>query len=280
MNKVYRFIQKLFTFSYHEARGFLWLFIISCILLSIIVFPELVFNRNVETDPSEVEYLDSLAALFSENQAHERFSFNPNTVSKDSLVLIGFPEDVANRLINYRSSGGSFKIKNDVRKVYGVTSQLMDRIYELINLPDSFAVSRNAFYDRKFDINSATPKQLMTIHQIGDVLAARIVKYRELLGGYVDKDQYGEVYGLSEVALQNLNSFTFIHSGFKPELLKINSATLESLKRHPYISAQLAEDIIRYREINVTIESEIVLANFKSIDKSNFKKLILYLDFQ
>ena len=115
---------------------------------------------------------------------------------------------------------------------------------------------------------------------IGNVLAARIVKYRDLLGGFVNKNQLREVYGLQDIALGNLKSATFISSGFKPRLLKINRDSLEMLQNHPYISDKLAEDILRFREINSTIESEKVLANFISIDKSKFEKLILYLDFQ
>lgn len=115
---------------------------------------------------------------------------------------------------------------------------------------------------------------------IGDVLASRIVTYREMLGGYITEEQLDEVYGLSDEALRNVKSSVFIRDGFKPRLIKINSDSLNALKSHPYISGQLAEDIIRFREINTTIESEIVLANFKSVDKSNFEKLIFYLDFQ
>ena len=115
---------------------------------------------------------------------------------------------------------------------------------------------------------------------VGDVLAARIVKYRDLLGGYVSEDQLEEVFGLEDVALSNMKIETYIKLNFKPRLVRINHDSLEILQNHPYISYRLAEDILRFREINSTIESEIVLTDFKSIDKSNFKKLILYLDFR
>ena len=67
---------------------------------------------------------------------------------------------------------------------------------------------------------------------------------------------------------------------FRSRKIKINALDREGLAKHPYISDKLAADIVRYREVNNRIESEKVLANFKSVDKSNFKKLILYLDFQ
>jgi DNA uptake protein ComE-like DNA-binding protein len=156
----------------------------------------------------------------------------------------------------------------------------MDGIYTFINLPDSALRYQRKKPEQKIDLNSASVNQLKNVHMIGDVLATRIVKYRDLLGGFVNKNQLEEVYGLSEFALVNLTSAAFINSDFKPRLLKINHDSLEAFQNHPYISYQLAEDILRFREINSTIESEKVLVNFKSIDKSNFEKLILYLDFQ
>jgi len=115
---------------------------------------------------------------------------------------------------------------------------------------------------------------------IGDVLALRIVKYRDVLGGYISKEQVEEVYDLTNPALTNLTSSIYIAKDFRPDLIKVNQVSMEELESHPYISSKVAEDIMRFREINNKIESEKVLENFKSVDKSNFKKLILYLDFQ
>jgi DNA uptake protein ComE-like DNA-binding protein len=85
---------------------------------------------------------------------------------------------------------------------------------------------------------------------------------------------------LEKPALDALKTRAFVQKDFIPERLKVNQATAEELMRHPYISRQLAEDIVRVREINGAIESEKLLVNFKSVDKGNFEKLISYLDFQ
>lgn len=183
-------------------------------------------------------------------------------------------------MINYRYSGGRFKIKKDIRKVYGVAEELIDSLYSFIDLPDSMVREKKNLDELKFDINIATVEHLKKVNMIGDVLATRIVKYRELLGGFIGTEQFYEIYGLSDNAVENLKLSTYIDTGFNPRRLKVNHDALEMLERHPYISDQLAEDIVRYREINSTIDSEKVLANFKSVDKSNFEKLILYLDFQ
>lgn len=284
MDKIYQRINRLLKLSHNEARGFVSLLIISVIALILSFFPEIVIRQNITVDPADVKHLDSLVALlesdepFDENQT--LFSFNPNVISVDSLVLLGFPKSVAKRLVNYRSKGGRFFIKQDVKKIYGVTDKMMGDIYSFINLPDRALRIHEKKSSKKIDLNSASAEQFETITMIGDVFAARIVKYRNSLGGFVSKNQLEEVYGLSDDALNNLKSDTFITSGFKPQRIKINHDSLEVLRNHPYISDHLAEDILRFRDLNDAIESEKVLVNFKSVEKSKFEKLILYLDFQ
>ena len=284
MRKIILFFKNLLSLSYNEAKGFFSLLMISIVLLVLIFTPKLVIRDQKEVDPNDVYKLDSLASLLENKEFLERgsqlFLFDPNTISVDSLVLLGFSKRIAERLINYRSKGGKFYYKNDVSKIYGITDLLMKNIYPFINLPDSAIISVEKFTKQKIDLNSATTQQLKKVYMVGDVLAARIVKYRDLLGGFVSEDQLEEVFGLEDVALSNMKIETYIKLDFKPRLVRINHDSLEILQNHPYISYRLAEDILRFREINSTIESEIVLTDFKSIDKSNFKKLILYLDFR
>jgi competence protein ComEA len=284
LDKIYHFFNSLLKLSHSEARGFVGLLIVSVILLILMFFPEIVIRNKASVDPLEVMQLDSLVSILAgdelKNTDKTLFTFNPNVISQDSLELLGFPKTVANRLINYRSKGGKFYKKEDVKKIYGVTDQLMDNIYSFINLPEFASKSSKNQLTQKLDLNSASVDQLKKVPMIGAALAARIVNYRSLLGGFVSKNQLEEVYGLSDIALRNVKSATFINSGFIPMRLKINHDSLKVLQNHPYISDPLAEDIVRFREVNTTIESEKVLVNFKSIKKSKFEKLILYLDFQ
>lgn len=284
MDKIYQLIHSLLKLSYNEARGFVSLLIVSVIALILIFFPEIVIWKNRTIDPADVKQLDSLVAILESGESSDKnqtlFLFNPNVISMDSLLLLGFPKSVAGRLINYRSKGGKFFIKQDVKKIYGITDQLMDNIYSFVNLPDSSEKRQKSERTKIFDLNRANADDLKKVPMIGDVYATRIVKYRNALGGFVSKNQLEEVYGLSEDAVRNIKSGTFISSGFKPRRLKINHDSLELLQNHPYISNRLAEDILRFRDVNSTIDSEKVLVNFKSIEKSKFEILILYLDFQ
>lgn len=66
-----------------------------------------------------------------------RFSFNPNTVSKDSLQLLGFSSRQAQSIINYRNKGGKFRKKGDFARLYVVDSTMYLSLREYILLPDN-----------------------------------------------------------------------------------------------------------------------------------------------
>ena len=67
----------------------------------------------------------------------ERFSFNPNTIPKDSLVLLGFTDRQAQSIINYREKGGKFRKREDFAKLYVVDSAKYHSLAPYILLPDS-----------------------------------------------------------------------------------------------------------------------------------------------
>jgi len=53
--------------------------------------------------------------------------FDPNTVSKEDLKKMKIPFVVINTLDKYRNKGGTFKRKEDVKKIYGLT----DSVYQI-----------------------------------------------------------------------------------------------------------------------------------------------------
>lgn len=58
------------------------------------------------------------------------------------------------------------------------------------------------------DINAATVEQLKFIPQVGDVMAQRIIQYRESLGGrYTDLEQLKEIKGVGENTYLRLSAY-------------------------------------------------------------------------
>ena len=128
-----------------------------------------------------------------------------------------------------------------------------------------------------FDINAADETQLSTIKGIGPVLSARIVKFRNQLGGFISEAQCQEIYGLRPEVAERLKQRTYIGADFQPERIDINTADAQTLAAHPYITYQQARSMVRYRAQHgpfLTIES---LSALELIDKATLEKLNPYL---
>ena len=96
------------------------------------------------------------------------------------------------------------------------------------------------------DINRADSTELRRIRGIGPVLSVRIVKYRYLLGGFVRKEQLGEVYGIDAERYARIESQFFIDTT-AVRRIDLNRAGTYILKRHPYLDEKQAEAIADYR---------------------------------
>ena len=59
---------------------------------------------------------------------------------------------------------------------------------------------------RVLELNTCDSAELESLPAIGPVLAARIIKYRNLLGGYAFTEQLKEVYGLTPEAYSTISS--------------------------------------------------------------------------
>jgi DNA uptake protein ComE-like DNA-binding protein len=128
-----------------------------------------------------------------------------------------------------------------------------------------------------FDINTADEVQLSTIKGIGPVLAARIVKLRNKLGGFISQTQYQEVYGLRPEVVARLKKRTCISVGFQPKKLDINTADTQTLAVHPYITYQQARGIVHYRAQHGPFLTAEALSALVLIDEATLEKLKPYL---
>lgn len=81
---------------------------------------------------------------------------------------------------------------------------------EYVVLPQSNVsetISNTVVQDFRIDINSATKVQLMELHGIGEMLAERIIAYREQNGPFATTDDLLDVEGIGEKKLQAINEW-------------------------------------------------------------------------
>jgi len=104
------------------------------------------------------------------------------------------------------------------------------------------------------DINRADSVNLLPLPGIGPVFAGRIIRYRDLLGGYASVNQLQEVYGMSRETI-DLITDRIVFDTTVLDKLDLNSATFRELLRHPYLEYEDVKALVNYREFAGTIES-------------------------
>lgn len=129
------------------------------------------------------------------------------------------------------------------------------------------------------ELNSADTTMLKKVPGIGTSFANRIVKYRNLLGGFYSVTQLSEVYGIDEDKYNNLAPWFTVDASLI-KLLSVNSLPQDVLRKHPYINYQQAKAIhklIRQKKSITGWENLQLLDEFTEQDK---RRLQSYLSFE
>lgn len=112
------------------------------------------------------------------------------------------------------------------------------------------------------DINRADSLHLLPLPGIGPVYAGRIIKYRNLLGGFVSVVQLGEVYGIPGETVDLIKDLIQFDTSVIRKI-PLNDATFRELLKHPYLEYEDVKAIVNYREFEGTIQSfQELLDNF------------------
>lgn len=203
--------------------------------------------------------------------------FDPNTVTSNELADMGFQENLIHSLVNYRNSGGHFYTKNDVQKLYGLNDSLYHLIEDSISLPSqiSNAVVEKVIY-RKVEINSADTLDLQQLMGIGPSFANKIVKYRNLLGGYHSINQLLEVYGMDSSRFVSFYEQVEIDTSLIKKI-NINDAGIKEMIRHPYIEFYMAKAIVVKRESQQGFKRVGELLEMEEFYPELYQKLSPYL---
>lgn len=130
----------------------------------------------------------------------------------------------------------------------------------------------------KLDFNEADSIVLQVVPGIGQTMAGRIVKFREGLGGMIDKEQLLDVYGMTpEVADRVFEYFDFTPGIYKK--IQINQADASTLANHPYITYGAAKVLTAYRTQHGAYSTAEDLLKVRIFTEEWVDKIKPYLDF-
>jgi DNA uptake protein ComE-like DNA-binding protein len=256
--------------------------------------------------------IDSLKNLASQQDSIKIYPFNPNFITDYKGYVLGMSVAEIDRLLAFRKQNNYVDSPEGFQKVTGVSDSLLDVISPYFKFPEWTKVSRwssvgsgqYSVGSKQFsvgsgqspvgrgqfsgkstweglgeikDLNTVSAEELKSINGIGEKLSARIVKFRDKLGGFLIDAQLYDVYGLSpEVAKRTLKRYRVLDP---PQITKINinTASAAELAKLVYIPYQVGQRIVEYRTKVGTISSYSELTLIEEFPSDKIDRIKLYL---
>ena len=144
LKPLFIWIRNTFGFSKTETNGFMVLIPLMIFLLFAPSLYTAIFSKRYNNANEDRAILDSLLVMWNENAVLrnsnekrkipsvmviiELQQFDPNIAEVDLLQRVGVPLFLAQRILNYRSKGGVFKIKSDLQKIYDFPDSLFQSL--------------------------------------------------------------------------------------------------------------------------------------------------------
>jgi len=232
--------------------------------------------------------------------------YEVNLLTKKELIGFGLDSALASRWINYRNTIGGFEKMEQVRQVFRMPERLADQMESILQfeepLPKSSEepdpdfksglravqasapaantkekpeakIARTRAPIEPFCLNTADKETLRQIRGIGEVFASRIIRFRELLGGYHSVEQLKEVFGM-EPDLVDRNAEKFLIDSSRVVKIEWQSAEFREVLSHPYLEYDEVVCIFQMRREGTADATELK----KCFDAELWDKLSPYLE--
>lgn len=283
-------INSYFQYSKSQRSG-IFLLVLLCVICQFTFFYWDPSSENGEDFEKQKwiglqSKVDSLK-VEKQNYIPKIYPFNPNFITDYKGSKLGMSIEEIDRLLNFRKTNQYVNSASEFQKVTQVSDSLLNAISPYFKFPDWVNKGKtNNFkpFEKKtekivlLDINLAKKEDLIKIYGIGPALSDRILKQKELLGGFVSMKQMEDVWGLSPEVIENLNKYFIVATLPKIKMIDLNNASIKELLLFPYFKYSLAKAIVTYRSMNGDLKIE-DLSKIKGFPVDKLKIIALYLEF-
>ena len=228
------------------------------------------------------------AGTHSVYHSKELFNFDPNHLPEDDWVRLGLSPAQARSVKNFEAKGGSFRTKEDVKKLFVISAERYRELEPYIVLPEKLSdeemqQSTVASAQKKpvkipviVELNTADSADLVALKGIGPAFAKRILEYRERLGGYSSKEQLHEVFGIDSAHFESIKDLVKADPSYIRKI-SINGASAAEFKKLPYISWNVANGLVNYRKAHGLFKSVEEVRGCALVTPELYSKISPYL---
>jgi len=250
-------------------------------------------NQGYQRNEDFADYARPKHDEYPKNSKGELFDFDPNTLDAAGWKRLGVREKTISTIQKFLAKGFTFRQPEDIKKVYGLSQKDAERFIPYIHISQKEASASGSFANRGnaanssdaftetrkthiIDINTADTSEFISLPGIGNKLAARIVNFRQKLGGFSSVAQLGETYGIPDTTFQNIKTrLQCNHPDLKT--ININTADINELRAHPYFGWNIANAIINYRQQHGNYKAVEDIKKIDIITEELYNKLTPYL---
>lgn len=269
-------------FSKENIRGIVYVVVITLVIALVVILASprrgLLLAEKIE--PAEVEKRDTL------------FVFDPNTVTYDELLMLGFDKRTAVGIVKYRTAGKVFGIAEEFALCYGVSDEMFARVRPYIKIGSRYAtkptkrserltdstklVRKSRFSPRPFEPFKIDTVGVNYLRLIGFSTrqAELLIEYRNRGKGIFSMNELRDCYAVSEEMADSLQHFVILsvrnpHEG----LVEINSADSATLRKVRGIGAKTVIAVMQYRKFLGGFYKKEQIAELKCVTAENFAKI-------
>ena len=268
-------------FSKQNIRGIIYILVVIIIIALCVYFAKSRQGITLAEERSEtaatVEKRDTL------------FRFDPNTVTYDELLLLGFDKRTAVGIVKYRTAGKVFGIAEEFALCYGVSDSMFARVRPYIYIGSEFAtkpkeepkdtpaVKREPRFSprpfEKFMIDTVGVEYLRLIG-FSTRQAEALIEYRNRGKGIFSMNELRDCYVVSEEMADSLEHFVIL-SVRDPlaGLIEINSADSATLRKVRGIGAKTVVAVMQYRKLLGGFAKKEQIAELKCVTTDNFERI-------
>lgn len=287
-------IKAHFNVSRRELRG---MFIVFLLFILIYLFPhiyERIIYSPLEFSVTEIKpHMDSITTFNpgtnDNGETHlkkiQLFRFNPNGLPIEDWMRLGFTRSQAMSIKKYEAKGGRFYKKEDLKRMFVISDKQYGIMEAYIDIPveqaktSSEIKSKESLNNIQIDINAADSINIQLIKGIGAVFASRIIRYRDRLGGFVQKEQLKEVYGIDSLKFHEISRQINIDTQ-NVKFININRIEIEEFSSFPYLNYRQKKVLLAFRKQHGPYQNIEQLKKAALLDDHTVKRIAPYFKFR